>query len=726
MNCSKCGAPLKPGAKFCVKCGSRVSENIQGITQLQNQSAEGRHAGKDDREDLVVTNQRMLWNIMPGQVARVITEQEMANYQQVEGIIIAEGTTAFIRANGATIATISGGSYAFQARQATFGERVMASINNAWQVIIDLFKSRRKQLEGKSEQDERIEMYARQQREIFAQAKAGASFSVVILLNRAFPMLVGAKREHLDDYKDFKPMLIHTLHHDLNVGVNAYFRIKKQEEFILHYLVDNQSLNTAALIHEIADTMRTTIQEVLYDQSVTSNRIPGELFPVIKERLNEAAEDAFWGLEIVRIVEISADNEDIQRFNELSHELYLSEQELDYLRRTNDFKNRLADVNNSQLVHTARTAVELQQRLNEINRDRLLTADEMDKFVLLLENERLLREARTADEREAALAEIERTRLLREDDLAEIRALSEQHAYQRGMALRLSQLKDSIEFERLRMQGANDMMVEKAKAELHIRQMFEDQTAANRQRDADFDYQQRQRDADLQFEQRKREHELEMEEDKQQQERLMQILQAQETGRENERRHQANMQAQQFAHKENLANIQSNLTPEQILAMSGGDVALEFARSYTARSNADVERAVGERLSEEQHRNQEMMYQLMNRMLDNQANQTNLQAQQTFYQQQRADNAYSQSLDYTTRQGTTPSRSVSRPLQQEQSVSPVPPILPESSVSPVVSKTSESLSAKQDLVENEKIFCPGCGASLSKGTKVCPECGEQV
>ena len=150
----------------------------------------------------------------------------------------------------------------------------------------------------------------------------------------------------------------------------------------------------------------------------------------------------------------------------------------------------------------------------------MLTADEMDKFVLLLENERLLREARTADEREAALAEIERTRLLREDDLAEIRALSEQHAYQRGMALRLSQLKDSIEFERLRMQGANDMMVEKAKTELHIRQMLEDQTAANRQRDADFDYQQRQRDADLQFEQRKREHELEMEEDKQQQERL--------------------------------------------------------------------------------------------------------------------------------------------------------------------------------------------------------------
>ena len=712
MNCSKCGAPLKPGAKFCVKCGTKVSGNIPEATQPQNQPTESQQTGKNDKEDLIVTNQRIHWNITPGQVARVITEQEMATYQNAEGIIIAEGTTAFIRANGATIATISGGSYDFQPRRTTVSEVVSTSISNAWQVIIDLFKSRRKLLENQPEEEAKIEMHAKQQREIFAQAKAGASFSIVILLDRAFPMLIGAKQEHPDDYKNFKPMLIHTQHHDMNVGLNAYFRIKKQEEFILHYLVDKQSLNTAILIDEIAETVRTTLQEVLYDQPVTSNRIPNELLPVIKEQLNKVAEEAFWGLEIVRIVEISADNEDIQRFNNLSHEMYLSEQELDYLRRTNDFKNRLADVNNSQQIHTARTAVELQQRLNEINRDQLLTEDEMNKFVLLLENERLLREARTTEEREAALAEIERTRLIREDDLAEIRALSEQHAYQRGMALRLSQLKDSIEFERIRMQGVNEMMVEKAKTELHIQQMLEDQNAANRQRDADFDYQQRKRDADLQFEQRKREHDLEMEEDKQQQERLMQILQAQEASKENERRHQADMQAQQFAHNENMANIQSNLTPEQILAMSGGDVALEFARSYTARNNAEVERAASERLNEEQRRNQEMMYQLMNRMLDNQANQANLQTQQTFYQQQRADNAYNQSLNYTTRQGYAP-EPANRPLQQEQ-------------MSPVTQRSPEEQNITQKSTEDEKMFCPGCGAPISKATKVCPECGEQI
>ena len=151
MNCSKCGAPLKPGAKFCVKCGTKVSGNIPEATQPQNQPTESQQTGKNDKEDLIVTNQRIHWNITPGQVARVITEQEMATYQNAEGIIIAEGTTAFIRANGATIATISGGSYDFQPRRTTVSEVVSTSISNAWQVIIDLFKSRRKLLENQPE-----------------------------------------------------------------------------------------------------------------------------------------------------------------------------------------------------------------------------------------------------------------------------------------------------------------------------------------------------------------------------------------------------------------------------------------------------------------------------------------------------------------------------------------------------------------------------------------------
>lgn len=151
MNCSKCGAPLKPGAKFCVKCGTKVGVNSPETTKPQNQPTDNQQTGKNEKEDLIVTNQRIHWNITPGQVARVITEQEMATYKDIEGIIISEGTTAYIRANGTTIATISGGSYDFQPRRTPIGETISTSISNAWQIIIDLFKSRRKLLENQSE-----------------------------------------------------------------------------------------------------------------------------------------------------------------------------------------------------------------------------------------------------------------------------------------------------------------------------------------------------------------------------------------------------------------------------------------------------------------------------------------------------------------------------------------------------------------------------------------------
>ena len=49
MNCSKCGAPLKPGAKFCVKCGTKVSGNIPQAIQPQNQPTDIQQGNKNEK-----------------------------------------------------------------------------------------------------------------------------------------------------------------------------------------------------------------------------------------------------------------------------------------------------------------------------------------------------------------------------------------------------------------------------------------------------------------------------------------------------------------------------------------------------------------------------------------------------------------------------------------------------------------------------------------------------
>ena len=95
--------------------------------------------------------------------------------------------------------------------------------------------------------------------------------------------------------------------------------------------------------------------------------------------------------------------EDIERFRALSRELYLSESELDYLIRTNEFKNRLSDAQNAQLLGEASSGLEFDKRLDEINKDRLLHEEEIEKFKSLLKNERTNQVQILREKREGAL-----------------------------------------------------------------------------------------------------------------------------------------------------------------------------------------------------------------------------------------------------------------------------------------------------------------------------------
>ena len=88
--------------------------------------------------------ERIYWNIQPGQVARVISEAEFESYTKVKGVIISEGTTAYIRAYGRTIASISGGTYDFEQTPEKKSEEV-GILQRGWNFISNLFKSKKKE-----------------------------------------------------------------------------------------------------------------------------------------------------------------------------------------------------------------------------------------------------------------------------------------------------------------------------------------------------------------------------------------------------------------------------------------------------------------------------------------------------------------------------------------------------------------------------------------------------
>lgn len=736
QDCPQCGASLKPGAKFCTKCGCKL-----GVTQISNKETENKASIPQVPSDMNTAKGRIYWNVQPGQVARVISENEFESYNKIQGIIVPEGTTAYIRANGRTIASIGGGAYDFVDTGSS--ENIL---RKGWQVIVQLFGGKKKSSEEPSQE----EIYLHQQKVILENAKKGAAFSVVILLDKAFPMMIGAKHDSLDDYQNFVPMRIQTKYLEMNVGVNAYFKITDQERFIHHYLTERQLLNTALIADEITDMIRVTLQDALYDIELSSNRIPKELHIMLKDRINAVAAESFFGLSVVRIVEISAQSDDLERFTKISQELYLSEKELDYLRRTNDFKNRLADAVNEQELHQATTEQEFRHQLNIINRNKhneeLLNEDELHKFEQLLLNERIVRDAKSDSERDAALVEIAKTGLVRKEELSVLVHELETKNHQRSMALAMMQLRDGIEFERIRLEGESQKAEMIVKKELELQGLRDDYQDSrfykelDKQRaveDTKLDLQQRQRD--MEYNDVKRLHDLQREDDDAQFQQMLAMQEAEERSRENQRKHEAEMELNRLKNAEEMERMKwenaQHLSDEKVWALNGGEGAVAYAQN---KYNAERERETAERLEAQrkeqdarldaeraardadQRDTKDRMFEMMNNMMamasgvqaqkmEDKERQLRERDERIRRQEGRMDTAYDRALDYTTR-STVPPQQMQQP-QYEVHVQPVAPSVP-----------SQPLASKSAPVA----ICPECGEKLEVGVAFCDNCGSPI
>lgn len=439
--CPKCDSPVKEGQKFCTKCGTRLIET----TTVQPETPTNETSVTPSDNGIVQTNnQHIYWTIQQGQIARVITPDELAQFSKAKGVIVSEGTTAYIRVNGKTIATLSGGVYSFKDAKEKPAEG--STIQRAWGFIKELFQR-------KPNPDEE------EQKSLLSNLQKASAFTIVVIVDKAFQALVGAKQPTLDDYKQFKPMHIKSKYYDLNVGLNAFFQIQDKDRFIAHYLTDCKLLTTTHIVDAIADSVQTLIQQILENREWDGHNMPVEIRREIKDEINKSAVDLFFGIGIARIVDITADSEDMERFRNLSREMYLSEQELDYLQRTNEFRNRMAAVQNAQQIAEARSELELRAELDKINRDNLLRKDEMDKFQLMLDSQRRLREARTKEEEDAVLAEIRKQGLMRDIDYKRLEQEAELERRQREADFEFNEQLRQEQLKRERRQQEFEMFM---------------------------------------------------------------------------------------------------------------------------------------------------------------------------------------------------------------------------------------------------------------------------
>ena len=689
--CSKCNAPLLADAKFCTACGATIA--VEPTTDTAQQEGE-----------LSVVKQKIFWNIRKGEVACHINEAEFVHYDNAQGLIVNDGTTAYVKSGGKILAQIHGGVYDFvdtEELQNILNKREggMASLLSAGgRFLVNVIlgrpvKDRLKDKATKPEQQESLDALIKslRNREVL---------SLQLKLDKEFSLVFG--NGTVGSNEEFQPMKIRTKLFDVDMGVRAVFHIEDFEAFARYYLVDNRVATTKNLADSLLPTIQNAVQSVMQNCEIDGTNIPQTLLDAVKANIAAQNKD-FHGLELDKIAEIVVSNEDLERFRQLSRELYLSEQELSYLQRTNDFRNRLAIETNNQQVAEARSELQLYQGLQEVNKDMLLTEDELDKFYTVLSREKRIRDARNEDEVNAALADIAKTEMLREEDLENLQMAIAERGYNRDKLIRMMQLKDSIEFEKVRVAGEGDIAIESMRKTLELQEL----AIASRRKVDDYDDERRAKEREMAYADRMRELDADKADMDAQIEQLRKLKEIEREDRRMEQSHEIEMER---LHQEELSR-KGALTPEQLMAIAASenmnsDAASKFAESFSAGRNAEQMQQANDARIADAHRHEDQMMEIIRQMAQmnsnmatgmmqqNQAQRTE-QARQMERQEARIDHITDSALEYATRNNKI---SNSQPEQRPAQTS-------------------------AQAVER---FCPKCGTAVARNIRFCHHCGADL
>ena len=430
MKCPNCNTVVDEKYNFCPKCR----------TNLKDKAAFAKTKVQEHSPFSIVKN-KAIWRIEKGEVARHIDEAEFVNFEQVSGLIINEGVTAVICVNGKKVKELSGGIYDFVSpaeieyilnQRVLNGKSVCGFSKLAWRSIVRAWCGKKVGDVVKDDTNEKLKTID----DVVRSLNEKSFISVYLKLDRAFPILCGTKNG-----SDFLPISIKTKYLDASFGVSMLVKIDDFDLFIKHYMVDKASITINDIQEILKDYVSIILQDELRDEEIDGHGISREARNRVMLRLM-ALSETLPGIQIVNVGDITCSNEDFDRLRGLARELYCSEHELSYLKRINEFKNRLTGVENTQTIQEAKNDLELMKALDEVNRDKLLFQDEQDKFYVLLSRQKRIRNAQNEMEVSKALSDIKRTELLNEDEFEEFE-----------QSLRLGKFERNNIFEAVRLQS---------------------------------------------------------------------------------------------------------------------------------------------------------------------------------------------------------------------------------------------------------------------------------
>ncbi len=588
------------------------------------------------------SNNYITWTVASGQIARNISAQEFASLADVDGVYVQEGVTAVLFVDGVLVTELNGGLYKFATEKvqkeaiAKYAEDeddklahegILRKIGRVGQSLLHLVfgKSDRARREDNKKQREAIKDLAK---------KISGSSIVSVVLKRdgaiQFPMGIRPiLTEEGSNVIEFNPYKIRTQSLTLDVAITMEAQINNFYEFRTTYLLDKDSYTINDLRIALNSFMRTSLQRSLQNYIADGDLLPQDIMSSISYVLMTQSRELLHGISITNVLDITTENKEFERFRLLEEKLFCTDKEIDYLIRTNEFKNRLQLVENQQKVDEAKTDLDLRKALDQINNDELIREDEKDAFVQLLQSQKRIREAQTENEELEALLKLKGNRLVSEDELnalessirdkefdrsqtsaifqlnaahrTEMTRVQLERELQKNQLLKEAELND-IRFEQVRKDLERDILLSKMQEEHDIASRRLSDDYADSRREKDYDFEQRQKEDEYMRQHREAKDSIELDKEKAQNE--MDILrQKAEISRKNmEAMNAHELELAEKTHQEEMARItaQQNMTAEQLMAVGMSGLSVEaqkaFAESFAAGKGGEKEREMYERM----------------------------------------------------------------------------------------------------------------------------------
>lgn len=392
-----------------------------------------------------VVRGKTIWNIQPGEIARKISERELDEIEKLKGIIVQEGCTAIIFANGELVSTLSAGAYLFYKSVEEEQAAIKNAVEKAEKDMAEAEKRERdrkrqaeptfRQLgivgevgrgfnwlgriifgEKKGEQKEKAKKRQLDYARILARITQAPILSVYIVSNRFITLTFGGAMNENGELA-FQPYTIPMGIHDVQIGVSFQMSISDIHTFATNYLTDRNSVTTRELQQLLNGTVETLLRQELRNQNYESAGLTAETVNVLKEKIRQTINQQVFGIECTQVLNITDSNQDFERFRQVERQLYNTEKELDFMHRTGEFRNRMEVEANSQQISSAQNTEDLRHALQGINKDQLLHDDELEEFVQMLESQKRIRQAKTQEEEFEALEDLRKNRLVKQEEM---------------------------------------------------------------------------------------------------------------------------------------------------------------------------------------------------------------------------------------------------------------------------------------------------------------------